>query len=229
MTPSILPTLLKSAEGRMLLAGLALAGLLLLGFGVGWTLFPDSILQYAAMTGLNLLIGPGAGMTFGYASGMTHLQVVPLNMLVETLHVLVFYPLFALSWQHLFDLPALKSFVARMHEAAELRGGMVRKFGIAGLMVFVFVPFWMTGPVVGSIIGFLIGLRPWVNLTIVLLSTYVAISLWALLLNELSAWAATFNRMAPWALLVAIVLIAAAGHLLHRSRNRRMAGRRESD
>lgn len=213
----------------MLLAGLALAGLLLLGFGVGWTLFPDSILQYAAMTGLNLLIGPGAGMTFGYASGMTHLQVVPLNMLVETLHVLVFYPLFALSWQHLFDLPALKSFVARMHEAAELRGGMVRKFGIAGLMVFVFVPFWMTGPVVGSIIGFLIGLRPWVNLTIVLLSTYVAISLWALLLNELSAWAATVNRLAPWALLVAIVLIAAAGHLLHRSRNRRMAGRRETD
>jgi uncharacterized membrane protein len=204
----------------MLLAGLALAGLLLLGFGIGWTLFPDSILQYAAMTGLNLLIGPGAGMTFGYASGMTHLQVVPLNMLVETLHVLVFYPLFALSWQHLFDLPALKSFVARMHEAAELRGGMVRKFGIAGLMVFVFVPFWMTGPVIGSIIGFLIGLRPWVNLTVVLLSTYVAISLWALLLNELSAWAATFNRLAPWALLVAIVLIAIAGHLLHRSRNR---------
>jgi len=106
MTPSILPTLLNSAEGRMLLAGLALAGLLLLGFGIGWTLFPDSILQYAAMTGLNLLIGPGAGMTFGYASGMTHLQVVPLNMLVETLHVLVFYPLFALSWQHLFELPA---------------------------------------------------------------------------------------------------------------------------
>ncbi|PKO66105.1 MAG: hypothetical protein CVU20_15785 [Betaproteobacteria bacterium HGW-Betaproteobacteria-14] len=229
MTPSILPTLLNSAEGRMLLAGLALAGLLLLGFGIGWTLFPDSILQYAAMTGLNLLIGPGAGMTFGYASGMTHLQVVPLNMLVETLHVLVFYPLFALSWQHLFELPALKSFVARMHEAAELRGGMVRKFGIAGLMVFVFVPFWMTGPVVGSIIGFLIGLRPWVNLTIVLLSTYVAISLWALLLNELSAWAATFNRLAPWALLVAIVLIAAAGHMLHRSLNRRMAGRRETD
>lgn len=209
----------------MLLAGLALAGLLLLGFGIGWTLFPDSILQYAAMTGLNLLIGPGAGMTFGYASGMNHLQVVPLNMMVETLHVLVFYPLFALSWQHLFDLPALKSFVARMHEAAELRGGMVRKFGIAGLVVFVFVPFWMTGPVVGSIIGFLIGLRPWVNLTVVLLSTYVAISLWALLLNELSAWAATFNRMAPWALLVAIILIAAAGHLLQRGRNRQVMDR----
>ncbi len=81
-----------------------------------------------------------------------------------------------------------------MHEAAALRGGMVRKFGIAGLIVF--VPFWMTGPVVGSIIGFLIGLRPWVNLALVLTTAYVAIGLWALLLNELSAWAATFDRLA---------------------------------
>lgn len=216
--------ILESAEGYMLVAGLVLAGLLLLGLGIGWTLFPENILQYAAMTGLNLLIGPGAGMSFGYVSGMSHLQVVPLNMLVETLHVLVFYPLFVLGWRHLLDLPALKSFVARMHEAAEMRGGMVRKFGIAGLVVFVFVPFWMTGPVVGSIIGFLIGLRPWVNLAIVLTTTYVAISLWALLLNELSAWAATFDRLAPWALLVAIVLIVAAGHLLHRRRNSRAAG-----
>ena len=39
-----------SAEGRMLMAGLVLAGLLVVGFGIGWTLFPDSILQYAAMT-----------------------------------------------------------------------------------------------------------------------------------------------------------------------------------
>lgn len=209
----------------MLLAGLVLFVLLLLGFGIGWTLFPESILKYAAMTGLNLLIGPGAGMSFGYASGLQHHQVVPLNMLVETLHVLVFYPLFVLGWRHLLDLPRLKTFVDRMHEAAEMRGGMVRKFGIAGLVVFVFVPFWMTGPVVGSIIGFLIGLRPWVNLAVVLLTTCVAISLWALLLNELSAWAATFDRLAPWALLLAILLIAVAGHLLHRHRNSRAASR----
>ena len=56
----------------------------------------------------------------------------------------------------------------------------------------------MTGPVVGSIIGFLIGLRPWVNIVTVLGSTCVAIGVWALLLNELSAWAATANRSAPY-------------------------------
>jgi hypothetical protein len=105
-----------------------------------------------------------------------------------------------------------------MQLAAESGGGALRHFGIAGLFVFVFVPFWMTGPVVGAIIGFLIGLRPWVNLLVVLVSTYIAIAIWGLLLNELNDWAAEVNRFAPFALVLAIVLIAVAMHLLHRNR-----------
>lgn len=213
-------TLFASTEGRLLGVGLTLSGLMLLAFGIGWHLFPDSVLTYAAMTGLNLIIGRAAGMSFGYASGLGHAQVIPLNMLVETVQVLVVYPLFALSWRQLIRVPSLQPFVMRMHSAAALRGGAVRKFGIAGLFVFVFVPFWMTGPVVGAIIGFMIGLRPWLNLVVVLISTYIAIGIWGLLLNELNAWASTVNRFAPYALFLAIVLIIAAMHLLHRHRDR---------
>lgn len=212
--------LFASTEGRLLGVGLVLTGLMLLAFGIGWQLFPDSVLTYAVMTGLNLIIGRAAGMSFGYASGFGHAQVIPLNMLVETIQVLVLYPLFALSWRQLIQAPRLQPFVARMHSAAESRGGTVRKFGIAGLFVFVFAPFWMTGPVVGAIIGFLIGLRAWVNLAVVLVATYIAIGFWALLLNELSAWAATFNRFAPYALVIAIALIVAAMHLLYRHNGR---------
>lgn len=209
-----------STEGRMLGIGLALTGLMLLAFGIGWHLFPDSVLTYAVMTGLNLVIGRAAGMSFGYASGLGHAQVIPLNMLVETVQVLVVYPLFVLSWRQLIRSPRLKRFVTRMHAAAELRGGVVRKFGIAGLFVFVFAPFWMTGPVVGAIIGFLIGLRPWVNLAVVLVSTYIAIGLWALLLNELNVWAAHVNQFAPYLLFLAILLIAAAIEWVARHRER---------
>lgn len=212
-------SLLASTEGRLLCFGLALSALTLLAFAIAWALFPDSVLVYAAMTGLNLVIGRAAGMTFGYASGFGHARVVPLNMLVETIHVLVVYPLFALSWRQLVRLRPLKPYFARMHHAASTRSGMVRKFGIAGLFFFVFVPFWMTGPVVGAIIGFLIGLRPWVNVTVVLVSTYIAICIWALLLNELSAWVETVNRFAPYALVLAIALIAVAIHLLQRHRD----------
>lgn len=211
-------TLFASTEGRLLGLGLALTGLMLLAFGIGWQLFPDSVLTYAAMTGLNLIIGRAAGMSFGYASGLGHAQVIPLNMLVETIQVLVVYPLFALSWRQLIRLRTLQPYLTRMHRAAESRGGAVRRFGIVGLFVFVFVPFWMTGPVVGAIIGFLIGLRAWVNVAVVLSATYVAIGVWGLLLNELSAWAATVNRFAPYALVLAIVFIAGVMVLLGRRR-----------
>lgn len=211
-------TLFATTEGRLLGAGLALTGLMLVAFGVGWQLFPDRILPYAIMTGLNLIIGREAGMSFGYASGFGHAQVVPLNILIETIQVLVIYPLFVLSTRHLIRLRTLEPFIARIQRAAALRRGVVRHFGIAGLFVFVFMPFWMTGPVVGAIIGFLIGLRPWVNLPVVLVATYIAIGAWALLLNELNAWAADVNRFAPYALFVAIVLIAVAMNLLGRHR-----------
>lgn len=220
MNPKTVQPFFATVEGRLLLTGLLLGALMLLAFAAAWYLFPGRVVHYAAMTGLNLIIGRAAGMTFGYASGFGHGQVIPLNMLIETAQVLVVYPLFALSWRQVIHLNILKSFVARMHREAEARGGMVRRFGILGLFIFVFLPFWMTGPVVGAIIGFLIGLRPWVNVTVVLLATYLAIVVWALLLNELSAWAATVNRFAPYALLLAIVLISVVMYLLNRQRRR---------
>jgi len=209
-----------STEGRFLVLGLALTALMFLAFGVAWHLYPDKVLPYVVMTGLNLIIGREAGMSFGYASGFGHAQVAPFNILVETIQVLVVYPLFVLSSRHLIQLRILQPYITRIQEAAESRGGVVRHFGIAGLFIFVFAPFWMTGPVVGAIIGFLIGLRPLVNIFVVLTATYIAIGIWALLLNELNIWAAAVNQFAPWALLLAIVLIAVAMHLLHRRDDR---------
>ena len=84
-------SLFASTEGRLLGLGLALTGLMPLAFGIGWQLFPDSVLTYAAMTGLNLIIGRAAGMCFGYASGLGHAQVIPLNMLVETRFLCMLY------------------------------------------------------------------------------------------------------------------------------------------
>ena len=40
-------TLFASTEGRMLGAGLALTGLMMLAFGIGWHPYPDRILPYA--------------------------------------------------------------------------------------------------------------------------------------------------------------------------------------
>jgi fido (protein-threonine AMPylation protein) len=54
------------------------------------------------------------------------------------------YPLFVQSTRHLIKLRTLEPFITRTHHAAMSGGGVVRKFGIAGLFVFVFARFWMT-------------------------------------------------------------------------------------
>lgn len=194
----------SGVEGWILLVGVALALLTMLGFGVGWFFAPDITLGFAAMTGLNLLIGLAAGMSFGYAHGFGHLPVIASSALSDTLQVLVFYPLFVLSWNHLIDLGRFGPYLARVRASAERQQGWVRRFGIAGLFLFVFVPFWMTGPVVGAVIGFLLGLRARVNLGVVLAASYVSIVLWALLFDQLNALAASYHR---WALFIAVVAL----------------------
>jgi uncharacterized membrane protein len=214
------PKLPTRAEAHMLRIGLLLGALMLVALGVGWVFFPELTLIFTAMTGLNWLIGRAAGMSFGYASNLSHATVIPANMVIETIQVLLVYPLFVLSVENLLDLPRLRPIFAKLRATAEARRGAVSNFGVAGLFIFVFMPFWMTGPAVGSIIGFLIGIRPWVNIAIVLSSTYVAICLWGLLLNELNKWASAFGHLAPFALVIAIVLLVLGGRVHRRVRAR---------
>jgi uncharacterized membrane protein len=207
---------LASPEGRILATGLAMTLLLFAAFGIAWLVAPEPTMVLAAMTGLNLMIGRASGLSFGYAHGLDHATVILGNMLVETIQVMVVYPLFALSWQHLLDLPRLKPLMSRMRHDAESGRPWVQHFGIAGVFIFVFVPFWMTGPVVGAIIGFLIGLRPGINLLAVLSGTYLASVLWALLLSELQAIAGPVNRYAVVLVAIALALLALVWRLLAR-------------
>jgi uncharacterized membrane protein len=211
----------NSAEGRILAAGAGLAWLLVIALGIGWMVEPDWTMVFAAMTGLNLLIGRAAGMSFGYANGLGHPVVICSNVLVETIQVLVIYPLFVLSWRNLVDVRRLRRVLARMRRSAEASQPQVARYGMVGLFVFVFLPFWMTGPVVGSIIGFLIGLRLRQNLGTVLTATYVAIGIWALLFDQMNELLATYGRYAAFAtvmvLAVAVLAVRGIGRL-HRGK-----------
>lgn len=210
------PGLLKSPEGRILRLGLLLAVVYLLGMAGVWYLSPSHAPVLGALTALNVVVGRAAGMSFGYAAGLEHSIVVPANMLIESIQVLVVYPLFVLSWRHLLEIRALKSFMARIEKVAEARRGILRSYGMVGLFIFVFIPFWMTGPVVGSVMGFFIGLRPWVNMVIVLSATYIAIGVWAVMLHGLSGWAATYNQYAPFGLVGALIIMVFLGRGLRR-------------
>ncbi|TNF61733.1 MAG: hypothetical protein EP306_05840 [Burkholderiales bacterium] len=206
-----------SPEGRWLALGALLAAAALLSLGAAAPWWPEQTLTLAAMSGLNLIIGRAAGMAYGYANGLDHLPVIACNVIVETVQVLVIYPLFVLSCRQWLLPGWLAAPLARLRASAESSHAAVRRFGVVGLFVFVFMPFWMTGPVVGSFIGYLLGLRTRTTLAVVLAGTYVAIAVYALFLDEVDAWASTYGR---YAVFLALVALAAVAMLVQRWRGR---------
>jgi len=202
--------LFHSVEARILALGVVLCLLTVAALGVGWLVAPDVTAVFAAMTGLNLTIGRAAGMSFGYASGLGHPAVISSNVLVETIQVLVVYPLFVLGWNNLVDVRHMRRFLVSMRQSAEASQARVARYGMVGLFVFVFLPFWMTGPVIGAIIGYLLGLKARHTLPTVLAATYLAVAIWAVFFERLTELTARYGRYAAFGTVIVVVAVALA-------------------
>jgi uncharacterized membrane protein len=209
--------LLSSPEGCVLLVGVGLALIYTLWLGVMFIISPDRAQLLVAMTATAIMFGRAAAMAFGYTALLGHGTVIPISMILETVMVLIIYPLFVFSWRHLLVLKWLRRFFDRIQKSAEANQDKVRRYGIIGLFAFVWFPFWMTGPVVGSVIGFLMGLPVWINMTVVLAGTYVAIFGWAFFLHTLNQQIASYSPYAAAILFVALIIIIIAGHFLQRT------------
>jgi len=208
--------LFKTTEGHILLLGItvALAGLVVMGLVAFWS--PQASRMIGAMTFFNVIFGRIVSMSIGYAGGYGHALVIPVNMWVETVLVLLFYPVFVFSMRKLVVFPKLKRFMGRTRAAAERHHDKVRRYGIAGLFIFVWFPFWMTGPVVGSAIGYLLGFPAWLTVSVVLTGTYVAMGGWAYIMFGVHSHAAMVGPWAPALLVVVIIFFVSAGYWLNR-------------
>ena len=158
LTLGPLTHLSASPEGRVLLSGLALALVFIGWLGIRFLSAPEDFQVLVGMTATHVLFGRAAGMSFGYALGYGHGIVVSVNMTIETIMVMTCFPLFVLGWERMLVVPMIDKAMDRMRAAAEANRDTIRKYGIPGLFVFVCIPFWMTGPLVGSIVGYFLHL-----------------------------------------------------------------------
>jgi len=208
---------LASSEGCLLLIGIALALIYTFWLGFKLLLLLDESQVLIGITATELMFGRAAAMEFGYTMGLGHKTVIPICMIIETILVLIFYPLFVFSWRHLLVIKWLKNILERIKKSAETHKDKIQKYGVAGLFAFVWFPFWMTGPVVGSVIGFLLGLRIRLNLSVVLTATYVAIVGWAYLLRHFHKQIASYSSYAAMVLMALLVFVIITVHLLYRT------------
>ncbi len=204
-----------TAEGNLLLAGVVLLTSYAVVLGLLKFRSPERFHNMLTMTLAHLLGGRAAGMTSGYAANIPHSAVVLANMAIETFLVLIFYGLFVFSYRRLIVIGPLEDTMARIRRGAEARQKTIMKFGIPGLLLFVWFPFWMTGPLVGSVIGFLIGLRTWLNLGVVLAGTWLAILCWGILLRRMHEAMRHLGYYVPFVFVGFVLLVAVSIHIRH--------------
>ncbi len=208
--------LMATDEGRILLAGMLLLAAYI-GIVVFCGLFLPKIYELiSAVTFSHIVIGRVPGITVAYAMKGSFATAVAINFVIETILVLFIYPLFIMSWNKLLDIGILKGWSARMHKNAEKYRPLIRRYGMIGLFAFVWFPFWMTGPIVGSIIGYLMGFRHRVTLAIVLSGTLIAIACWGWALKHLQTWAFSLDPRAPWIIVALMALLIMIGFIIRR-------------
>jgi len=177
---------LKHTEGKILLFGLTLLALFFILIFLCAIFAPDLIQPFLSITATNVIFGRMAGLSIGIASQMDITLLVAFNLFIESIMVLILYPLFVLSWNklELISYKPLNNFLERSKVNAGKYEPLIKRYGIIGLILFVLTPFAMTGPVVGSFVGYLIGLRHRMTLFVVILSTFIAIIIWVYLIKN---------------------------------------------
>jgi len=179
----------KHSENLILSFGLFLLVVFLFLLALSAYFDPNKFNILLSMTASNIIFGRMAGLSIGISSQMDTTLLITFNLFIESIMVLTFYPLFVLSWKslHVISYAPLSDFLKHSRASAEKYQPLIKKYGIIGLVFFVLTPFAMTGPVVGSFVGYLMGLPHLITLIVVLFSTLVAIILWTYFIKNFEA------------------------------------------
>jgi len=171
-------TLLNTIEGRLLLSGFFLSFLLMavIGFyGITEIQIAETlVLVFIAHT----VGGRAAGIGLCIYNGFGTFPTIFYNFYIEVLIVCFTYAAFVLSTTNYLRNEWLIKFMARLHGKALEKKEKIEPFGWIGIFLFVMAPLPVTGPVMGSIIGYIIRLSFLKNFTATLMGTLSAIIIW---------------------------------------------------
>ncbi|MCD4675235.1 MAG: small multi-drug export protein [Desulfobacula sp.] len=171
-------TILNTIEGRLLLCGFLLSFLLIIFIGF----YGIADLQTAKILILvfiaHIFGGRAAGIGLCILNGFGALPTIVYNFYIEVLIVCFTYAGFVLSTTNYLRNEWLIKFMARLTGKALEQKEKIEPLGWIGIFFFVMAPLPVTGPVVGSIIGYMLRLSLFRNFSATFLGTLTAIIVW---------------------------------------------------
>ena len=180
-----IPDLPRSTERSLLLASIVMS-FLLLGV-IGYYLLSNPgmsrtlILVFFAHT----FGGRAAGIGLCLMDQLNPFFTILYNLFLEVLIVCWAYSLFVLSINNYIKFRIVKLYALRLERKARAHKRKIASYGWLGVFFFVMLPLPATGPVIGSIVGYLLKLKAWSNFSAALLGTFRPIVVWFLFFDIL--------------------------------------------
>jgi len=172
-------------EVKILLIGLVLMALN--GIYFLYLLFTDfglyKVLSSTAI--IHIMGGRALGIVTCLSADISLFYTIFYNFFLEVVIVLVAYGIVVLVMRNIIQPKLFNSAVRQAELTAQSQKTRIKKYGSIGLFLFVMFPFFMTGPVIGAIIGYLLNYRPINNFLIVFSGTLGSIMIYALLGNNI--------------------------------------------
>ena len=158
---------------------------------------------------LTAFFGRAAALGAGLSMDFSPFFLYYLAAVTDLILVLYIFPAFVVGYQHLTGVRYIGNYLENLHKVALSYKDRVAPYGVVGLLVFVIFPFWSTGPLVASIIGYLIGLPAVITLVCVTAANILAIGAWVGFYDWLHDW----NKGLAMVLLVGLFALAIGGFL----------------
>jgi uncharacterized membrane protein len=170
----------QTSEGKVLIAGVF--QLILLVCIIGFYGVVDSerarTLSFAFIA--HTFGGRAAGIGLCIMNELNLVWTIVYNFYLEVLIVCFTYSTFVLSLNNYIKGQWIESRTNKLMQKAEKYKDKIGKYGWIGIFLFVMIPLPVTGPVIGSSIGYLLKMGVWRNFTAVLSGTLAAIVAWTI-------------------------------------------------
>jgi uncharacterized membrane protein len=226
-TRSLSETFLHSEEGRLFLLGCLM---LIAWVCVGAALCHSDHPWWAEIFGVavaHMFAGKAVSIAQGIAIGMPGGLIASISIYADMTALFITYPILIFSYKHFVDRPFYEKHVKHIFESAQKGLDRVGHSKIVGLFAFVWFPFWMTGVIVGAVLGFLMGMRTWAIMLTVMIGTTSAVICWVFAYDYLFGWVTGIGEPVLYVFIGLIILAVVIHHI--RRRRRRIAASARGD
>lgn len=208
---------LPSEEGLVFVLGCGMLILFAGALALLWRREDENWFAILTMGFAHLFAGRAASIAQATHAGLSTPVKILVPIYCDVMAMFLCYPVLVFSYKHFFEKRFFQRHMKPVFESARKNMTHLRKSKIAGVFLFVFFPFWMTGIIAGAVLGFLLGLKTWVNMLTVAAGTAVAVVSWVYAYDQINDALGRIDSRLP-VFLVLILLLSALGFRLHRKR-----------